>query len=248
MPLRVAFDLDGTVADMRSALRAVERQLFGEDPGDREPSDAGKKGDGAGKSDESAKQSGARRGTAENSLAVEMEKEGLTLRQQQRVWQAVAEIENFWEPFDEIEPGAVKAIAGEAARRNWDVIFLTRRPASAGRTAQLQSQRWLQAHGFALPSVFVVTGSRGRIAEALDLDVVVDDLPSNCVDVVSDSTAKAILVLRGRSEKVAVGARRLGITVVPSIADCLETLVEIDDRKSHPSVAQRIKRAIGLAD
>jgi hypothetical protein len=110
----------------------------------------------------------------------------------------------------------------------------------------VQSQHWLRAHGFPLPSVFVVTGSRGKIAKALALDAVVDDLPENCVDVVSDSRAQAILVQRDESARVAVNARRLGIVVVGSIAETLETLDAVEKKKSRPSVADRFRRAVGL--
>ncbi len=37
----------------------------------------------------------------------------------------------------------------------------------SGATPQVQTQRWLESKGFRLPSVFVVQGSRGRIAAAL---------------------------------------------------------------------------------
>ena len=69
---------------------------------------------------------------------------------------------------------------------------------------QRQSQRWLQRMGFPLPSVYVVHGSRGQIAKALQIDVVVDDRPENCLDVVLESQAGAILRLAGRR---ASGAR-----------------------------------------
>jgi phosphoserine phosphatase len=237
MTLRVAFDLDGTLADMRSALKEIEARLFGTGmghPARTEPAvghDAG-----AGDPD----------GTGEDSIAAEMKTEGLTLRQQRQVWQAVAEVENFWEGFDEIEAGAVQTIADHAASRDWEVIFLTRRPVTAGRTSQEQTQRWLQARGVPLPSVFVVTGSRGKIAEALGLHAVVDDLPENCVDVVADSRARAILIRRDPSARVAVNAKRLGITVVTSIAEALTVLVDLEQRKDHPTVADRLKRAVGL--
>jgi len=68
---------------------------------------------------------------------------------------------------------------------------------SAGRTLQRQSQRWLEKLGFPLPSVFTVRGSRGRVAQALDLDVVIDDRPDNCLDVALESSAAAILLWRG---------------------------------------------------
>ncbi len=109
--------------------------------------------------------------------------------------------ENFWETLDEIEPGALSRLYRLVCDRRWELIFLTSRPETAGDTAQAQSHRWLAAHGFPAPSVFVVHGSRGRIAAALNLDVLVDDRPENCLDVAIDSSARAILVWRGDEEQ-----------------------------------------------
>src|SRR5579871_2764010 len=118
----------------------------------------------------------------------------MTPRQQRRLWRHVTAIDDFWRALQEIEPGAVARLAQLASERRWELIFLTKRPATAGATAQMQSQRWLESKGFALPSVYVVQRSRGLIASALSLDVVVDDRPENCFDVITDSEAKAILV------------------------------------------------------
>ena len=240
MSLKVAFDLDGTIADMGSALRALERRLFGDDVA--KPATA-KPVEGTGKPESPPEDPD---GNRSNSLAAAMTRDGLTLRQQRHAWQEAAKIENFWEGFAEIERGAVRAIAEHATGRGWDVIFLTRRPATAGRTAQAQTQRWLLAKGFSLPSVFIVTGSRGKVADALGLDAVVDDLPENCVDVVSDSRAKAILVQRDESTHVMLNARRIGITVVQSIAEALACLVDLETGRRQPTVADRVKRAVGL--
>ncbi len=120
----------------------------------------------------------------------------MTERQERRLWRHVESIDGFWETLKEIEPGTVARLAALASDRRWELIFLTKRPESAGATAQVQTQRWLQAHGFSLPSVFVVQGSRGRVADAFNLDFVVDDRPENCLDVVIDSTTRALLVWR----------------------------------------------------
>ena len=40
-----------------------------------------------------------------------------------------------------------------------------------------------------MPSVFVMNGSRGKLAAALHLDAVIDDRSENCLDVVVDSKA-----------------------------------------------------------
>jgi hypothetical protein len=126
------------------------------------------------------------------------------------------------------------------------VLFLTQRPASAGRTAQHQSQRWLQAHGFELPAVYVMTGSRGRVADALALDVVIDDRPENCLDVVTDSKARALLVWRDTATPVPPAAPRLGIEPVASIGAALDLLEQATRTEKPAGLVDRLRAAIGL--
>ena len=140
-------------------------------------------------------------------------------RGSEELWNAACAKVNFWETLDEIEPGALARLSRLARERRWEVIFLTSRPETKGDTAQLQSHRWLAAHGFELPSVFVVHGSRGKIAASLQLDVLVDDRPENCLDIAIDSTARAILVWRGGEDTVPGSARQLGIGSVASICE-----------------------------
>jgi hypothetical protein len=173
----------------------------------------------------------------------------MTSRQQRRLWRHVETITNFWETLEEIEAGVVRRLAAIAAERRWEIIFLTKRPESAGATAQVQTQRWLAANGFALPSVYVVQGSRGRIAAALGLDIVIDDRPENCLDVVVDSRARAILVWREDERLLPVAAKRLGIGVVKSVGECLDILQQIDaSGKDQPGVVDRVKRLLGLKE
>jgi hypothetical protein len=219
MSLRIACDLDGTLADMESALEVEAERLFG--PGvDLRGSLRGRP-DGplsAESPDPTASSPGMRPVLpASNGTR-------LSDRQQRQLWARVRGIENFWGSLNEIEPGAVARVAQAAANHGWDVLFITTRPSCAGETTQIQSQRWLQAHGFELPSVYVVSGSRGRIAGALGLDVVLDDRPENCLDVATDSNAKPFLVWRDTPESVPHGASRLGIKVVYSIAEALSYL------------------------
>jgi hypothetical protein len=157
----------------------------------------------------------------------------------------VTETPNFWETLTEIEPGCVRALAQLARKLRWDVLFLTKRPGTAGDTAQVQTQRWLEHLGFPHPSVFVVNGSRGKIADALALDFVVDDLPENCVDVVTDSKSKPILVWRGSATTVPATATRLGIRVVRSMAECLELLVAVEARAQRRTWKDRVRSVLG---
>jgi hypothetical protein len=229
MSLRVAFDLDGTIADMHVVLRQEAERLYGEAnlPATIDPPGT----------DEDAKD--------EPESARVMAGLRLTERQQMKLWEHVKTIDNFWGGLPEMEPGIVARIAETAAARGWEVIFLTTRPRVAGETVQIQSQRWLQQHGFALPSVFVVRRSRGKVADALELDAVVDDRPENCLDVALDSKAQPILIWSADTNRVPPGAKRLGVRVVDSISDALELLIKLDDMKSEPGVIRSIKKLFG---
>ena len=171
----------------------------------------------------------------------------LTARQQSRLWRHVEQTDRFWEGLPEIEPGSVARLGQLAAERRWEVIFLTKRPPSAGPTAQVQTQRWLEAHGFPLPSVFVVQGSRGKIAASLDLDLVVDDRPENCLDVAIESKARALLVWRDDIKHVPAATRRLGIGVVASVGECLDILTQIDHApEGRSGIVERLIRLMGF--
>lgn len=244
MPLRIAFDLDGVLADMESELVRQSETLFGEVP-TRRTRDGADAATGPSAADQGEPAAGSPDTVPDfGPPAIRL---NLTGRQQRRLWRHVESIENFWEGLDELEPGAIQRLAAIAIDRRWEIIFLTKRPDTKGATAQVQSQRWLEAKGFMLPSVFVVQGSRGRIASALGLDIVVDDRPENCLDVISDSKARAILVCRDREDQLPTTAQRLGIGVVKSVADCLEILTQVEST-TRGDVMSRVLRLLGLKD
>jgi len=251
--LRIAFDLDGVLADMDGELVRQAGLLFGERM-TRRLRDRASEGEApASPAVPLANAESAKDATPEPGPPVELDavptvvKLQMTSRQERRLWRHVEAIENFWETLTEIEPGAVARLAAVATERKWEVLFLTKRPASAGSTAQVQTQRWLEAKGFALPSVYVVQGSRGRIAAALGLDFVIDDRPENCLDIVVDSKARAVLVWRDRERPVPIAAHRLGIGVVKSVDECLDILTQVDAPASETAgVVDRVMQLLGL--
>jgi hypothetical protein len=171
----------------------------------------------------------------------------LTTRQQRRLWRHVAEIENFWQGLNEIEPGIIARLKSIAVERRWELIFLTKRPEGAGATAQVQTQCWLESKGFTLPSVFVVQGSRGLIASALHLDVVIDDRPENCLDVVMDSKSRSVLVWRYDPNQLPNATQRIGIDIVKSMGECLDILTHVDaGGKDEPGIVARVRKLLGL--
>ena len=239
MPLRVGFDLDGTVADMYSALRREAIALFGEEVL-RTPVEASRP-------QEAGKEQSPQPKPEDETAALAVQELRLTARQQDQLWDHVKKIENFWTSLPELEPGIISRIAKAAADRRWEVIFLTTRPPTRGELVQLQSQRWLEAHGFHLPSVFVVQRSRGKIADALALDAFVDDRPENCLDIAVESKAKVILVWHGNINDAPAGAKRLGVRPVTTITEALALLEQLDDIRNQPSLMRSFKKAIGVA-
>jgi hypothetical protein len=257
MPLRVGFDLDGTVADMYSALHREAVKLFGEEVLRKAAYKEKKPGDGNRETatevsakaaantlvnkakDESAK--------PEDDQAPAMQELHLTGRQQAQLWDHVKRIDNFWTTLSELEPGIISRIARTSMERRWEVIFLTTRPSTAGELVQLQSQRWLEAHGFQYPSVYVVQRSRGKIADALQLDAFVDDRPENCLDIAVESKAKVLLVWHGNLADVPAGAKRLGVRPVNTINEAVTLLEQLDDVRNKPGFVRTLKRALGAA-
>ena len=243
MALRIGCDLDGVLADMEAELVRQAEALFGEAVM-RHLEERRAAGSVAADGDPvEAPASGI---DEPQESGPQLAKLRMTSRQHRRLWRHVQTIENFWEGLKELEPGVVGRLASIAAERRWEIIFLTKRPEGAGGTAQVQTQRWLESKGFTRPSVFVVQGSRGRIAAALDLDVVIDDRPENCLDVVMDSTARAMLVWREDAEQLPVATRRLGIGIVKSVNECLDILTQIDIAgKDEPGVMARVRKLLG---
>jgi len=239
MPLRIGFDLDGTVADMYSALHEEALKLFGEEALAKS---AYKK---APPSPDGAEATPPDKTPEDETSAAAMEELHLTARQQMQLWDHVKKIENFWTRLPELEPGIIARIAKAATERQWEIIFLTTRPSTAGEMTQLQSQRWLDAHGFRYPSVMVVQRSRGKIADALHLDAFVDDRPENCLDIAVESKAKVILVWHGHLKDVPAGAQRLGVRPVATISEALALLEHLDDVRKQPGIVRTIKKAFG---
>jgi hypothetical protein len=233
--LRIAFDLDGVLADLHTAFAETAVRLFPEL-------------DTAALTSSDVAASPPVDGPPGTSIVVTPKTAAnlpLTSRQTDAVWETLSATPDFWESLSEIEPGTIKTIATLADERRWEMLFITSRPKSAGRTVQRQSQRWLQRMGFPMPSLYVVHGSRGLIAKALQIDVVVDDRPENCLDVVLESQAGAILVWRGQKEAVPGSARRMGIAVVPTVAACLDAIIKIEEPDDR-GVLDRLRSLFGL--
>ena len=233
--MRIAFDMDGVLADLHTVYARVAIELYPQL--DRAI---------LGSADVGASPPEGELAPAESDIPDPSTPVVVTDEQSSAIWARLTSTENFWTTLAEIEAGAIARIAKEAEARRWDVLFITSRPRSLGATVQRQSQRWLEAKGFPLPSVFVVHGSRGRIAQALALDAVIDDRPDNCLDVALESRAAAILLWRGSAASVPGSAKRLGIAVAPTVHACLDALIEAETSAEEGTLLDRVRRLFGL--
>lgn len=160
-----------------------------------------------------------------------------------RVWEEVARTSNWWMTLAPYEPDQIARLYSLTRAAGWEIFFLTNRPASTGDSVQFQTQWWIERHGFYLPAVLTVPGSRGQVANGLRLDVVIDDLVLNCVEVVSASTAKALLLLRNGDKTSRDHAIDRGIGVVSTFAETLAILERL-----HELLPTRRGRLLRLAD
>ena len=254
MALRIACDLDGTIANMDAALQREAEQLFGPDVDvrSRGPQIVAVAPVRALGASGVAPAVPTPAGAAEPPLDLPAGGNGdrrlarpLTEREVSQLWEHVRRVEDFWTTLAEIEPGVVGRLGRAARERRWEIIFLTQRPPTAGDTTQRQTQRWLMAQGFELPSVYVMKGSRGLVATALALDAVIDDRPENCVDVVTDSTALSLLVWRTDPALVPPGTDRMGIRVVDSCAAALDVLEAQSREDKGKGLLGRVRSALG---
>jgi hypothetical protein len=210
MSLRVGFDLDGVLANFRSAFESAASEV----------------------------------GIASTDGLEDATADPLSSREIRRIWDHVKRTPNWWVHLAPYEPAQIIRLYEMARRLRWEVVFVTRRPATAGDTVQFQTQWWIEQHGFFYPAVMTVPGSRGELANALRLDVLVDDQIHNCVDVVSASTAKAVLLLRDHPDtSIEDHATNRGIGVVRSLEEALDVLEHL-----HSVLRERRGRLQRLSD
>jgi len=186
--LRLGIDVDGVVADFRSAFRALAERELG--------------------------------------IAAEDAEADLTKADIDRLWRAVAGTTNWWLDVPAYEPDQIERLYAQVRQSRWEVFFMTSRPPSAGDSVQLQTQVWLERHGFFLPSVLTTpAGARGELARSLRLDLALDDRIVNCLEITSASNAKAVMVLRHATEApVRESAEARGVGVVSTLSEALDAV------------------------
>src|SRR4029450_9915676 len=118
MPLRVGFDLDGTVADMFSALHREAVKLFGEEVLRKAAYKTSKPQEVRGEQS-NQKESSEPKKIDDETTTIAMQELHLTSRQQSELWDHVKKMENLWTTLPELEPGIIARIAKAAHDQRW---------------------------------------------------------------------------------------------------------------------------------
>lgn len=243
MTLRIGFDMDGVLADFGGAFHEIDERLFGPasalSAGEPETEEQAQEGAEAAPNNPVAPEA------PEPDDVAAPETPRQARRRRDAIWRAIQSTPNFWETLKPIEQGAVARIHEMMLRHHWEVFFITQRPKTDGDTVQRQTQRWLVQQGFDLPSVLVISGSRGAAAGAMRLDYHIDDSAQNCLDVMADSRARTLLVVPDSDEKTIASARMLGIGTVRSVTECLDILEQASTARTHPGLLARLATLVG---
>lgn len=226
MPLRIGIGVDGVLADLAGALsRLADQPSRGNKPPRRVIDDA-------------AEQAGV-------AALLDRFPPDLSDAQRLEAWRQAACVPDFWTTLREAEPGAVKRLATLTAEHRWEVLFLGTRGETSGATTQEQTQRWLSAHGFVLPSVYITIGRRAAIASSLSLDLFIDDRAQVCADVAAEAKTRAILVRRQGAPGASVDIRQHGVSVAASTLECFTLAAEFWTSGREGAV-RRLMRAFGF--
>jgi hypothetical protein len=159
------------------------------------------------------------------------EREAMSERQVKRTWETIGRTPQWWLGLRAYEPEEIHRLYRVSRERRWEIYFLTTRPPSAGETPQFQTQWWLETQGFKLPSVLTVPGSRGELANALRLDLIVDDRLVNCMDVIAASQTKAIFLDRDNDVNGRQQALTRGIAPVSTLREALDAVDAFEEAK-----------------
>jgi FMN phosphatase YigB (HAD superfamily) len=123
------------------------------------------------------------------------------------VWNAVRTAETFWADLDSYEwTHDVLDDLMSLRHHGHDIYFITDRP---GVRAKEQTEHWLHWKGFDEPTV-LISGAKGLVAQALNLDAYVDDRAENVDKVAAASfTTRAFLLNRPWNASYGAGYVRI---------------------------------------
>ena len=211
MSLRIGFDMDGVLADFRTAFQDIETRLFGHRTG------------------QAPDQPEEEEERPERQLAE-------TRRRRDQIWDEIRKTPDFWTTLRPLGNGSVRRIHALMLAHNWEVFFITQRPSTAVRRC---SGRRSAGSSSRVSTCRACSRSAARAEPppaSFRLDYHVDDTIQHCLDVIADSNAKAILVASHATENSIIGARKLGIAIAGGVDQALDILERATLAQENPTL------------
>lgn len=155
----------------------------------------------------------------EPTVWLDPEDYGYTKQEVSQVWESIKQDPDFWR-YLIAYPAALDLLY---QIRHWrrdmhDVYFITSRP---GQSAKWQTEGWLEAYSYGKPTV-LISSAKGLCAQALKLDLYIDDKWENCVDTAPH--CKTYLLSQPWNIEQAKDAAVHGIAVIRTLQEFVEIL------------------------
>src|SRR5688572_17071648 len=115
IPLRIAFDMDGTLADLSSAYAEIEDRLFGPELAEHE-----RPAPELREAEQHVEEDAPAAATTGDNRRAERRSRGGT-RHRDRVWRAIEGTPNFWTTLKPLENGAITRLYQLTVEHNWEV-------------------------------------------------------------------------------------------------------------------------------
>ena len=146
-----------------------------------------------------------------------------------RVWNHIARRPNWWMTLRAYEPDEIAKLYALCALAQVGSLFPDEASSECRRRGAVPDAMVAGAAGVLSAAVITVPGSRGDLANALRLDLAIDDQFVNCAEIIGAGPTKALLMLRDPNPAMQQHAIDRGVGVVSTLAETLPILQQLHE-------------------
>ncbi len=118
---------------------------------------------------------------------------GLSYEMEQVVWEKIRETENFYETLPVYASQQDLSLLRKIIQTGkHEIIFITSRFPTKGRTVEEQTILWIEKHVGVTPKVFV-TPKKGQLCKELGIELALDDAPHHLHDLISHGIEAVVM-------------------------------------------------------
>lgn len=105
------------------------------------------------------------------------------------VWDSIKNSWNWWMGLNPLIDDTEVVLLNDVIQTH-NIYFVTNRPSTKGLSAEAQSRAWLSSLGVMVDHASVIatkSGTKGKLAKALDIDIAIDDRPENITEMSAEN-------------------------------------------------------------